>query len=305
MVWGSLVSALIPIPPLIDCYITIFSVPAGTGLESFSEAQTWIFLILSGLFFTVGSWVFLRAFEEPPPPPLFPNFYHFQTDELFASWLFLFAMLPSIPFSLIFVANFPHELIHWGALIASILFCGASAFFTWSCYPFNHVLGEEKKTDTQIVLKWTSRVFGEKSFLLPHCQTDWLASTWFMLIATLFWFFGSWLMLFTTQNDRQLFVYSTSFVDSLLFLIGCCYYTAGSYPPHATHSTMDHDSLVEKATHVDDGSIMSWINSPNKTRSRSGSEIVYNPLQLQADEVMSSQNLPSVPEDEEEGEQSL
>jgi hypothetical protein len=119
-----------------------------------------------------------------------------------------------------------------------------------------------------------------------------------MLIATLFWFFGSWLMLFMTNNDRQLFVFATSFIDSFLFLVGCLYFTAGSYPPHPTHYSLDHDTLVEKNQYSDDGSMLSWMNSPNKERSRSGSEVVFNPL-LYSSTVISTP-LPSVTEETEE-----
>ena len=45
-VWGSLGSALIPIPCLIDVYHPIFTIPAGTALKAFAEASTWFFLIV-------------------------------------------------------------------------------------------------------------------------------------------------------------------------------------------------------------------------------------------------------------------
>ena len=67
--------------------------------------STWALMALSGLFFTLGSLVFVRATHESPPMrPLF-TWYHFQNDELLASWLFLFATLPFIPYFLIYLIS--------------------------------------------------------------------------------------------------------------------------------------------------------------------------------------------------------
>ena len=56
------------------------------------------------------------------------------------------------------------------------------------------------------------------------------------------WFGGSYLLLLSADNDRQLFVWLSSFVDALFFLIGCMYYVAGSYPPHECVTAVDHDA---------------------------------------------------------------
>jgi hypothetical protein len=95
-------STLIPIIPLLDIYLHFFSSPEHTVLNAFANSSTWIFLIISGIFSTIGSWVFIRAFEEPPPEPIFPNIHHLCTDELLAGWLFLIAMVPAIPYSIVF-----------------------------------------------------------------------------------------------------------------------------------------------------------------------------------------------------------
>ena len=58
--------------------------------------DSWMLLIASGVFFTIGSMAFVRAMSEPPMKPLF-NWYHFGTDELFGSWMFTVATLPAIP----------------------------------------------------------------------------------------------------------------------------------------------------------------------------------------------------------------
>ena len=88
-VWGSLISTLIPVIPLIDIHLKFFHEPENTVLSAFANSSTWIFLIISGIFTTMGSWVFIRAFEHPPPEPFFPNIHHLCTDELLGAWLFL------------------------------------------------------------------------------------------------------------------------------------------------------------------------------------------------------------------------
>ena len=101
-VWGSLVSAFIAMIPLIDLSISIFDVPEATSLKAFDESATWVLLIISSIFFTIGSYVFVRAFESPPKPPLF-TWRHFATDELLAAWLYLFAMSPYIPYAMFYI----------------------------------------------------------------------------------------------------------------------------------------------------------------------------------------------------------
>jgi len=53
--------------------------------------------------------------------------------------------------------------------------------------------------------------------------------------------FGSWFLLICAENDRQVFVFLTGFVDSFLFLMGSAYFCAGSYPPPDHLIDIDHD----------------------------------------------------------------
>ena len=138
-VWGSLVSGLIALIPLIDLSIKIFHVTEASDLKALDAAATWVLLILSSVFFTIGSYVFVRAFEAPPQPPLF-KYRHFSTDELLAAWLYLFATSPYIPFSMFYINVNPHRYVYWGALIASCFFVAGSAFFVYTCYPSHHHL---------------------------------------------------------------------------------------------------------------------------------------------------------------------
>jgi hypothetical protein len=62
--------------------------------------DSWILLSVSGFFFTVGSFAFVRAMSDPPMKPMF-KWYHFQTDELFGSWMFALGTFPGIPWRLV------------------------------------------------------------------------------------------------------------------------------------------------------------------------------------------------------------
>jgi hypothetical protein len=66
----------------------------------------WGLMAISGFFFTTGSLAFVRATHESPPMrPLFEGFYHLQNDELLASWNFLIATFPYVPYFLIYLAH--------------------------------------------------------------------------------------------------------------------------------------------------------------------------------------------------------
>lgn len=257
-VWGSLVSAFIPIPCLIDIYHPVFSIPEGTALKAFDEASTWFFLILSGLGFTFGSYAFVRAFEDPPRKPLLGKYYHFQTDELLGAWLYLVAVLPAVPFTIIYLKYNPARLTYWGAFFCSILIVLGSAGFVKTAYPHDGKdsgapgaakvssspsnTGEKKMTHIALPL---FRLFcGSDSWIIKHVENDWLACCWFFFWASVFVTVGSWVLLLAAENDRQLFVWITGLLDSLMFTVGSAYFCAGSYPPPKDHKNTDHDVIA-------------------------------------------------------------
>ena len=48
-------------------------------------AASWVLLTISGIFSTLGSLAFVRAFhEDPPMKPIFHGYYHFQVTNWFA-----------------------------------------------------------------------------------------------------------------------------------------------------------------------------------------------------------------------------
>lgn len=287
MVWGSLLGVFICVIPLMDLYLHFFVLPVNTSLAAFSSSITWIMCIISSVFFTLGSWIFVRAFKDPAPPPLFGNWYHLQTDELLGAWVFLLAMLPMIPYSIEYIRNYPTQVVYWGMLIMSVIFTAGSAFFVYCCYPSVQQL---QRHETEIVLPIFVRIFGPRSWTLKHVQTDWLAACWFCVYGCLLWAIGSWYFCIIAENGRQIFVWVSSLVDAVLFLIGTAYYVAGSYP---MHKEIDHDAAVAAdPNNEDDNSMFAWtqgddaLNTENETALE---QVVLNILQDQQQQALQSQ----------------
>ena len=63
-VWGSLLSGVVCIPPIIDLYYPgkVFQAPENGGLDLFESLLSWYALAAIGVLFTLGSVVFARPF---------------------------------------------------------------------------------------------------------------------------------------------------------------------------------------------------------------------------------------------------
>lgn len=133
-VYGSAFSTIIPVFPLIDIYFPLFHEPNNSELRALSQVLTWVLLILSGAFFTVGSLVFVRAFEIPRKPPLLKIKYA-DTDEVVAAWLYLFGAIPSLPYVLVYCAENPRATLYWAGFVMSFLFVVASVLFVYVSFP--------------------------------------------------------------------------------------------------------------------------------------------------------------------------
>lgn len=232
-VWGSVLSLLIAIIPLIDIYDKFFTTPEATQLKAFDEASTWIFIIISSFFFTLGSYAFVLAFEDRPKKLLF-KIPLVENNEQLGAWLTLYAMIPYIPYSIVYIQYNPSRLAYWGTFFASIFFTIAAVFFVYTSYPHDSFLNKEniKPKTLQVIIF----LFGENSFLCKHCQNDWLVGCWMTFYACLFAALGCYLLLLMAENDRQIFIYLTGFCDCGIFLLGSMYYVAGSYPSDSAYS---------------------------------------------------------------------
>jgi hypothetical protein len=71
-----------------------------SNLPALDFEVAWGLILLSGLFFTIGSLAFVRAMNEPAMKSLF-TWYHISTDELLGSWLFLLGVAPLVPVSIL------------------------------------------------------------------------------------------------------------------------------------------------------------------------------------------------------------
>lgn len=132
-VWGSVATVIFSIYPLVQQYIDPWK-QQDDIMPVVDYEIIWSMLIISGFFFMIGSYAFVHGFEEPPQIALFYNFRHFQTDELFASWMFLFGMIPFIPYMLVQFTVNPSAFYFFG-LIGAIVFVLASALMVAACYP--------------------------------------------------------------------------------------------------------------------------------------------------------------------------
>ena len=108
-------------------------------LNLVSYDATWILMMVSGFFFTLGSMAFLRAVADPPMKPLFHGGYHLGTDELLGSWCFVFATFPFVPYSLIYLYVDPTSWINYGLFGAAVLAVFGSFIFLANCYPSEEV----------------------------------------------------------------------------------------------------------------------------------------------------------------------
>ena len=73
-------------------------------------------------------------------------------------------------------------------------------------------------------------------WVVKHLANDWLAGTWFFLIANGIGCFISFIMLFeacASGNQETIFIWLSGSVECWLFLVGSLYFVAGSYP-HAS-----------------------------------------------------------------------
>ena len=131
-VWGSILTVLIPIFPIIALYQGWWPHPG--YIPQTENTAAYALLALCGYFYTLGSIALERAFQSPIPPPVF-TWKHFQTDELFGYWMFVLGTLPTIP-CLALYANYNRNS---GTFVLALLICIIveilMVIFTLLCYP--------------------------------------------------------------------------------------------------------------------------------------------------------------------------
>ncbi len=210
-----------------------------SGLDVFSYRATWALMVISSIFFTLGSLAFVRALHDDPPiKPLF-TWYHLQSDELLASWLFLFATIPFVPYCMIYLGQQENKTLYLLSVAVSVLMVLGTYLFVLASYP------SSDKSPNQIILKISSffcpSLRSERSptpccccisDLKPHIINDWLAGAWIIFFGTLISFVASVFFLFyfvDKHSNLSIFIYASAFFQNLFFLLGSAYFVSGSY----------------------------------------------------------------------------
>jgi len=247
-VWGSVLTFLIPIFPLISLFESFWPVTQ-TGIPVADHVAAYAMLVFAGVCYTLGSWVFARTFREPTPPPLVP-FWYFANDELFATWCFVAGTIPSVPIMAIYCYYYQSNSLYRLALALCVLFSFAFLAYIVVMSPRTKAVYEQKKQQALEGSKENIRIvspllhhvfctsFGcycPKEWAV-HVSNDWLILCWITLFGSVFAVFISIAMLvdsvknYNQYGARGVFDWVTGLVDMILFTIGAAYFVAGSYP---------------------------------------------------------------------------
>ena len=202
-------------------------------MSDYHYRATWVLVLLSGVFFTLGSLLFVRAVHEPSLAPCFPNWYHLQSDELLGSWMFCLGVVPLLPYCFIFLveaSSFNSKVLYLGCLIMAGLLLIASFLFARACYP--SAAGRPQQYILPFLGCCLKACLPEKWMAL-HLANDWLAGCWLLLWATLVCTVACFALLISAIQARHsltIFIYATAFSENILFSIGAAYFVSGSYP---------------------------------------------------------------------------
>jgi len=263
--WGSLISMIIPIFPLISLYEGFWP-EADVHLPKTEHVAVYVLLIVLGFFYTVGSYAFLRAVETPEVEPIF-TCYHFGSDELFGMWMFTLGTMPAIP--LLAMYAYYNNGTSIGsqfklALALTVFFEFLFFLATFACYPSYETpaVADEEATgslNTASVAD-TNESGGKKSkdepvklsapkqYIAPyilcclpdccctwlkfHLSNDWLVVSWGCVVGCIFAIIMCIGMLIHAAHEKEargIFDYATGLGNMLFFLIGSVYFAAGSH----------------------------------------------------------------------------
>jgi hypothetical protein len=142
--------------------------------------------------------------------PLIADSYHFGTDELLGSWCFVFATLPMLPYSLIYILATPDEWVVYFLAVVSILSVAGAFLFLANCYP-----SEDDRPAYILPMIRALNCGGiccSERLINKHLQNDWLAGTWIIM----------WLTILATFATTFMFVRGIqSHVPLKIFIDGC------------------------------------------------------------------------------------
>lgn len=142
----------------------------------------WVLIVVSGVFFTIGSMAFLRAVNDPPMSPMFPSYYHVCTDELVGAWCFVGATLPFLPYAFLYLNANSYSTFYFLMMAMSIMAVLASFIFLYTCYPSD-------AERTPVILPMINamnvgHICCSQRLMEKHLANDWLALTWIIFWVT-------------------------------------------------------------------------------------------------------------------------
>lgn len=164
------------------------------------------------LYIYSGSIAFLRAVNDPPMRPLIQDSFHFGTDELLGSWCFVFATLPMMPYSLIYIFATPKEWIVYFLLIVSMFSVAGAFLFLVNCYPSDDDRPAYILPCIRALNCGSMNICCSERLISKHLQNDWLAGTWIIL----------WLTVVATIVTSYMFIRGIqSRIPLKIFIDGC------------------------------------------------------------------------------------
>jgi len=267
-VWGSVLWTLFPIIPIIDLYHPLF--PGNednddTPLPITDDSANYILVMSSGIFFVVGSLFFVRSFYEPKFEAFFAQYggcclVNFGTDEQAAAWFFLIGTIPALPIVLVYIYFDPYSFFNWFSLVCTILLVIGTYLFVLAVYP------EMKEKTNQFFPDCVISVVGKDSELVYHMQNDWIVGCWVFFYGTLIttiWAAFFFVAKLYSRNYYECYVFFTTFIDCIIFVIGSMYFVAGSYP--MTDKTID-EALADSDEDKPEGVTRSASFSANTSK---------------------------------------
>jgi len=241
---------IIPIIPLVALYEDLWPTHEVYYAQKYTTVYSLIVVI--GIFYSIGSYFFLRVFMEPVVQPLInccPSLAMFSTDEMIGSWCFFLGTAPSIPVVAIYVYEEPHSYTFGVALAVACFATVSMAVFVYMVIPKN---GEVHPVEPTHLLDRFKNCWCNLQFLNRHLENDWLIAAWCFYVFSLFSVIISIGKLgdsILTHEERGIYDWSTGLVNCLMFTIGSAYFVAGSYPYH-DNDKINKGNTLEMTTTV-------------------------------------------------------
>ena len=257
-IYGSILQALIPVPPLISLFLGFWE-ETSAFLPLDIHASMYALEVLVGIFFTVGSYAFLRAVHpELQWTPFFnPTNREVEgtlrklciTDELWGMWCFFFGVLCGIPIFSFFVhfagsASFGYWELILLVNIFVVLLVGFGVRIAWPSGTHD--------SDKQLLAPYFLYVFGGCKSIAVHLANDMLILSWGMYFSCILGLIGCLGLLALSVRhgqEREIYDYAANSVDMIFFLVGALYFTAGWYvvPPGADLEPLSPNSSSSPA----------------------------------------------------------